>query len=88
MSRLLVAFTIYLMSYAPLLKWTADPEFPIFRSSAFFRPAEWITLHTPLRPVLLKWSEIVGAGPEFELQMFFLLRESRTTLNCRIGISS
>jgi len=66
-----VVFAIYVLSYAPFLKLTADPEFPIFRTPIVYRPAEWVILRTPLQPALLKWSEFLGARSEVELQLFF-----------------
>ena len=68
----LVAFVLYLLSYALFLALTPNSNiFTEYRSPAFYRPAEWTILRTPLRPLLLEWAEWHDVRHETEIQVFF-----------------
>jgi hypothetical protein len=68
---LLVVAVGYSLSYAPAYRWkygadTAgalgipiDPEMPVFR------PVEWMIDKSPLRSMLLAWSDVWGVGSSF-----------------------
>lgn len=69
-SFVFVASVIYVLSYAPLLALTPNSNnFFEYRSPAFYRPAEWVILRTPLQPLLLEWAEWHDVRHETEMQV-------------------
>lgn len=71
-SFVLVAFVLYLFSYAPFLALTPNSNnFTEYRSPPFYRPAEWMLFPTPLQPLLLEWAEWHDVRHTTEMQVFF-----------------
>jgi len=69
---ILAVFALYLLSYAPFLALTPNSnEFTQYRAPAFYRPAEWIILRTPLQPLLLEWAEWHDVRHTTEIQVLF-----------------
>ena len=71
-SLALVGSVLYLLSYAPFLALTPNSNiFTEYRAPAFYRPAEWIILRTPLQPLLLEWAEWHDVRHAMEIQVLF-----------------
>jgi hypothetical protein len=62
---------VYLASYPVFLRANPDAQIISYRSPAFFRPAEWVIVRTPLEPLILKWAEVVGSREQAEWQAWF-----------------
>lgn len=66
---------VYLLSYAPLLRYSA-PNDPVtgsffYRSPVVYRPVEWLTLNTELRKPLLGWAKLCGSHDAADVQTWF-----------------
>ena len=71
-SFVLIACVLYLLSYAPFLALTPNSNiFTEYRAPAFYRPAEWMILRTPLQPMLLQWAEWHDVRHTMEMQVLF-----------------
>ena len=68
----IVVFAIYLLSYAPYLALTPNSnKFTEYRAPAFYRPAEWVILRTPLQSLMLEWAEWHDVCHTTEMQVLF-----------------
>jgi hypothetical protein len=72
----LVVAIIYLLSFAPFLRYHPDASSPYYRSATIYRFAEWAILRTPLQSPLLKWSDVVGSLGETQWQVWLYAQGS------------
>ncbi|MFQ5732250.1 MAG: hypothetical protein ACE5KM_09880 [Planctomycetaceae bacterium] len=74
----LTGFALYVLSYSPFLAIDAPRSNALasYRAPRFYRPVEWVILHTPLQRPLLKWAKFVGADGPTEVQVFFIAQGS------------
>jgi hypothetical protein len=69
---LLALSLLYVLSYAPVVRWTARRTDParetLFDGDDFpvYRPLDWLIYHTPLRTPLFAWASLFGAREQFE----------------------
>ena len=77
LSIALASFTVYLLSYAPFVRFNA-PDDPVtgsfyYRTPSAYRPVEWLTVKTGPRcwSLLLAWSQLWGARDAAEIQAWF-----------------
>lgn len=67
----LLLLVLYILSYAPFLRFSGDSWSPYYRAPAVYRPVEWIMLRTPLKASLLEWSTYCGVRDRCEFQVWY-----------------
>ena len=74
------AWMLYLLSYAPFVRWTA-PNDPVtgsfyYRTPVVYRPVEWFTVKTQdWGSPLIAWSRLWGAEAAVSLQAWFYAQQ-------------
>lgn len=77
---LLVASTMYVLSYAPYVWWTVPNDSVTgnfyYRTSRVYRPVEWLTLQTEgWGSPLIAWAQLWGVRETANLQAWFYAHE-------------
>jgi len=65
---LLVIGLLYVLSYAPVVRWTRNPS-PLVASDGsrfpVYKPLDWLIDNTPARNLLFRWADLWGVGDIF-----------------------
>lgn len=78
----IVLTAAYVFSYAPVAKWTRNPNpFALVSDGSdltVYKPADWLIDYSPARRAIFRWADLWGVGDDFRLNH---LRRTKLSLS-------